>query len=282
MKKAKEYLLDYIEYKKKDKSVNTVEGYFSDLKQFFTFHKSDLENVDDDVVKNYTAYMLSKNLKAKTINRKLVSLRQYIEYINTKTDIRIYAEIKLLKIQKQDYLEEVLTKIDFDRLVRLAQRENDSKAIAIFYTLYLTGARVSELLQFKVIDAANEMVTVKGKGSKYRDLFIPDILKEYLSTYIKARQLGEDDYLFVNNQNNRVMTRQSVHNLIKEYAGLSKVKLSRAHAHNFRHLYAFRLIELGLSTEEVADLLGHSDINTTKIYTRKTKGELVKAIKALK
>jgi integrase/recombinase XerD len=283
LKKAKDYLGSYKEFKAKDKSNNTVDAYLSDLNQFFIFLGRDLEDIDSDDIENYTKHLLSRGWKAKTVNRKLVSIRQYIDFINTnkEIDIKIFVDITLIKIQKQDYLEEVLTKNDFDRLVRIADREEDKRALAIFYALYLTGVRVSELLQFKAYDVSKETVTVCGKGNKYRDVFIPDNLREVLKAYIKARKIPDNSPLFINKNNSNCMDRQAVHNLIKKYAGISKVKLTKAHAHSFRHLYGFRLIEKGLSLEEVADLLGHTDINTTRIYTRRTKKELIMAIKEL-
>ena len=77
------------------------------------------------------------------------------------------------------------------------------------------------------------------------------------------------------------MTRRSVDRLVKKYGRLARIKLSKAHAHNLRHLYAFSLVERGLTLDEIADLLGHTDINTTRIYSRKTKKQLLRIIKNL-
>lgn len=281
VKKAQEYFQEYISEKSKSKSRNTIIGYQTDMKQFFKHYTGDLVNLSNTDIDDYKQLLLSRKLAPKTINRKLVSLRQFIEYINTHSDIKVFVEIKLLKIQSQDYLEEVLDKSDYDRLVRMAERENDIIAVTIFNTLYLSGARVSEALQIKISDIGKDQISVLGKGSKYRDLFIPESLKTIWFEYATERHLSDDESLFKNKANNNRMSRQTVHNIIKKYAGIAKVKLSKAHAHNFRHLYAFRLRDLGLSQEEIADLLGHTDINTTKIYTRKTKDQLLKAIKKL-
>ncbi len=270
-------------YKRKqvdEKSLNTVEAYIRDIKQFISFR--DIEKATTEDVENFKNLLLSQNIKPKSINRKLVSVRQFIEYLNRLEDFepKIFLEIKLIKIQRQEYLEEILSKSDFDRLVRAAEKENDKRAVAIFETLYLTGARVSELLQFNVNDVKKSSKIIRGKGSKYRELFMPEVLQDYLSDYAKARKI-ESGNLFLNVNNDNTMDRQSVHNLIKKYAGISKVKLSKAHAHNFRHLYCFKLREMGFSLDEIADLAGHSDINTTKIYTRRTKPELMNMIRKL-
>lgn len=281
--KAEELIQSFKESKLKKKSKNTVEAYISDLNQFFTYLENGFDSVTNDDIENYKRFLLSKCMMPKTINRKLVSIRQFIEYLNTSKeyDKKLCIEIEQLKVQKQEYLEELLTISDFERLVRLAEREEDYRAIAIFYTLYLTGLRVSELITLKVSDKDKKTIVVKGKGDKYRDIFVPERLVDYLNQYIKVRKHNPTDYLFLNDIQNTPMSRQSIHNEIKKYAGLSKVKLSRAHAHNFRHLYCLRLVEKGLTIDEIANLAGHTNINTTRIYTRKTKQDLVNVIKKL-
>ena len=267
----------------KGKSKNTVDAYVSDLKQFLEFLNKDFEQITEDDIENYKKLLFEHTLKPKTVNRKLVSIRKYINYLNGRKDVekKIFIDFRLIKIQKQEYLDELLNESDFERLVRAAEKQNDLRAIAIFQALYLTGARVSELIQIKVSNINNDTITIKGKGGKYRDLFIPDRLKEFLQKYVSIRKHKDSEYLFINENKNNGMSRQSIHNLIKEYAGKSKVKLSKAHAHSFRHRYAFMLIEKGLSLDEVADLLGHTDINATRIYTRKTKKGLMDVIKKL-
>jgi integrase/recombinase XerD len=280
---SNELLHQFQTEKEKEKSPHTVLAYISDLKQFFAWLKKNFQMVTSEDIEKYKEYLLDKRrVKPKTINRKLVSIRQYITYIN-KLELgdKIDVEIKLIKIQHQEYLDNLLTVGDLERILAAADRENDVRAIAIIQGMYLTGARVSELLRFKVDDAAKDEIIIKGKGNKFRSLFPPERLRGYFRDYLKVRNSDQTDLLFVNKSNGKPMDRQSVHNLIKKYAGMGKVKLSRAHAHNLRHMYCYRLIEKGLNIDEVADLAGHSNINTTRIYTRKPKAELMKAIRNL-
>jgi integrase/recombinase XerD len=279
--KESEYLEEFRSEIENQKSINTVSAYVSDLRQFFEFINKDFDLIKTEDIDNYKSLLLSQNMKPKTINRKLVSIRRFIDFLNNNTPVKVLSEVRMIKIQRQDYLEEILSKADFDRLVKAAVQNKDKRALAIFFILYLTGGRVSEILQLKIGDINSETKTVQGKGKKYRYLFFPDILKDYLADYTTGRNASADDYLFINTRNTNPMDRQSVHKLIKKYAGICKIKLSKAHAHSFRHLYCFRLIEEGLTLEEVADLAGHTDINTTRIYTRKTKPELMKAVKRL-
>lgn len=267
------------EAKQKDKSENTVSAYVTDLKQFSKYYSKDLSELTTDEVETWKGLLLNKKYKAKTINRKLTSVRRFCDYFNNLPDNnkKVLAEIKTFKIQKQEYLEDVLSSSDFERLVRAAEINNDKTAYTLINSLYYTGARISELLQIKVCDAGNDFITIRGKGSKLRDLFIADDLKRIWRDYIKDRE-GEDFSPMFLNTRRHPMDRQTAHNIIKKYAGIAKVKLSRAHCHAFRHRRAIDMLEAGYSQSEVADFLGHSDINTTRIYTRKTKSELLKRL----
>ena len=250
--KIKGILDEFIIAMREDKSDNTISYYITDLRQFDSFIKcKDIEGLKDWMNSN-----------------------EEIEGVK-------HLKIQLIKIQQQDYLEEVLELTDYDRLVRMALREKDRRAIAIFECLLLTGVRVSELLQLKVQDITQDYVNIIGKGEKSRDILLPERLKETLKDYVKDRNQNISGYLFINKNNDNVMSRQSVDSLIKSYAGKAKVKLTKAHAHNFRHLSGLRMIEEGFTLDEVADILGHGNINTTRIYTRKTKKELLKAINRL-
>lgn len=278
--KAIDFLENYKEKMLVEKSKNTVEAYMRDLHQFLSFINKDIEDVTLDDINTYKDHLLNR-VMTKTVNRKLVSVRQYISFVNNlNVGIKILVDIKLIKIQKQDYIEELLSKNEFDRLIKAAEAEKDYRAVAIFYSFYLTGARISELIQFKIDVLEKDDIPVKGKGEKYRYLFIPDRLKRYINDYLSKRE-NNSEFVFTNVNNENVMSRQSIHNIIKKYAGISKIKLSKAHAHSFRHLYCFRLLDEGLTLDEVADLAGHSDINTTRIYTRRTKEELNRKIKSL-
>lgn len=282
--KIEELLEEFILTMKEDKSDNTISYYITDIKQFDRFIEGkeieDIKNID--IVK-FKDDLINRKLKSKTVNRKLLSVKKLIEWINSNEEIEVekHLKINLIKIQHQDYLEEVLELVDFERLVRMAIREKDVRAVAVFHCLYLTGMRVSEILQLKVQDINRDYVNIIGKGEKSRDVFMAERLKEYLKEYVRTRGQSINGHLFVNERNDSVMSRQSVDNLIKKYAGIAKVKLTKAHAHNFRHLAGIRMIEEGFSLDEVADILGHGNINTTRIYTRKTKKELLKAINRL-
>ena len=276
MKKAKEYVGEYEQHRLLDKSKNTVDAYKTDLKQFFDFiGEKDLVDVKNPDIENYKNMLLSTGYKPMTVNRKLVSLRQYIDFINKneEIDLKIFLEIKQMKIQRQYALEEMLTKAEFDRMVKYAQDEEDLRSVAIFKTMYYTGMRVSEMLTMKIQDIYKEDVTIIGKGRKAREIPMHEKLYEILNNYIRVRKAQPDNPYVFNGHGIGHLQRQRVNEIVKKYAGLAKVKLSKAHPHNFRHLTAIMLLDLGYKLSEIADFLGHSSVDTTRIYTRKTKKE---------
>lgn len=273
------YLQEFaVHLKNTDKSQNTVDSYKGDLKQFLAFLGKDVTEVSDEDIKAYRSHLKAKGLKMKTVNRKLVSVKQFIDFLNEQCGQAIMVKIKQEKQQRQEYLEDMLNVKDFKQLVDAAVANNDTRAKAVFYTLYYTGARVSEMLQLEKDDISKEYVWVRGKGNKYRHLFITSKVRTAWVDYLKVRK-DTSDKLFTGQRG--AINRQTVHNMIKDYADRAGVDREKAHAHSFRHLFCKSMIEKGMSIDTVADLAGHSDINTTRVYTRKTKPELMAAINEL-
>lgn len=273
-----ELWLDYL--KDEDKSNNTIDSYKRDVVQFINCIQKEVESLTKDDITKFKNILNSRKLSIKTINRKLVSINSFLDFLNKELNININVKIKQEKVQNQEYLEEMLSKKDFQDMVIVAKREKDMRAVAIFYTLFLTGMRVSEMLQLKTIDICEDTINIKGKGSKHRNVFIPKRLKEILSQYLMFRDTSKKcNNLFTGKRG--PINRKTVDSIIKKYAAKAHVNRSKAHAHNFRHLYCLSLVEKGLSIDTVADLAGHSNINTTRIYTRKTKNQLLETINDL-
>lgn len=279
----KDYLKEFVGWlKDNDKSQNTIDSYTRDLKQFFEFYTKSITEIGKEDVREFKEYLKSKQLNIKSINRKLVSLKQFVDFLNDRFNAGITVKIRPEKQQKQDYLEEMLTKEEYEKMVKAAEKAGDLRAKAIFATLYYTGMRVSEMLQMQVDDIEKDRIEVKGKGSKYRYVFIPKKLKPILRAYANVREDRHDTLfkpLFTGQRG--PINRQTVHNIIKQYARAAGIKESKAHAHSFRHLFCLRLAEMGMDIDTIADLAGHSDINITRIYTRKTTQQLQDAINDL-
>ncbi|MFU0801391.1 MAG: tyrosine-type recombinase/integrase [Xylanivirga thermophila] len=266
----------YLYYK--GKSINTVDTYIRSIKGFMCFIDKDLLSVKQLDIDEYKSYLRRKKcinggkLSPKTINIKLLSLSSFYEFVEQKKKIFLPISIELIKIQKVYYLETAIINVeDFYNLVDSAQKNEDLRAISIFYTLFLTGMRVSEILQLTVDDINRKEISIVGKGGKVRNVYMADELSKILTEYVDKQRINKSDMLFTGERG--PITRQTVNRIIKKYARIAGVALDKSHAHAFRHLYAKEAVNSGRYISDIADELGHSSLDTTRIYTRKTKEE---------
>lgn len=272
IKEFEEYLYE------NEKSKLTVNAYVRDIKDFLNYYKKDINDINKVDIRKYTDYLLEKELSIKTINRKLVSLHQYIKYLNDAQKCRIVVEVKQLKVEQQNFINDMLDINSVRRIVNAAQKENDIRAVTMLYTLFYTGARVSEMLQIKHKDINKDSIIISGKGSKFRELLIPKKLQHQWEIYSGVR-INKSDYLFTGSRGR--ISRQTVHNNIKYYTGQARgINKDIAHAHSFRHLYAQSLSKLGVNQVIIAQLLGHS-LNVTGTYMQVSKKELLNIINKL-
>lgn len=266
----REEFMDYLV--ENERSKNTISSYLSDLEKF-TY-----DELTTDTIKQYVADMQKSDVAISTINRKLVSIKQYIKFLAECKGIVINPKIRQLKQQRLNYLDDVLTDKDFASMIRSAEKKDDLRAKAIFSTLAWTGLRVSEMLQIKISDINKDLITICGKGEKNRAAFNSKKLQVVLKEYATVRS-QKSDQLFTGARG--AINRQTVDSIIKEHAGYIRLKTAKAHAHNFRHYFCKMALAKGLSLDTVADLVGHSDINTTRIYAKQTQQELMNAINNL-
>ena len=128
--------------------------------------------------------------------------------------------------------------------------------------MFLTGGRVSEVLQLKINKIDKNSITVKGKGGKYRQLLISKKLSKEIERYLEVRN-NNSDFLLTGQRG--AINRQTVHNTIKKYAGKARIKLTKAHAHAFRHLYTKILFSKNVPYTAIHQLIGHS-LTVTELY----------------
>lgn len=273
--KNKDYLEAFEDYMtEKGRSKHTIINYVSDLNKFFDFIGKDIKKVTKKDIQKYVRYLEDeKELKVTSINRKIVSVKQFIDFINDSFQVGVMVKIEQVKEQEQRYLENLLTKEDYEAMVKAAIVNNDLRAKAIFETLYYTGVRVSELLQLTVDDVTNKDIRIKGKGNKRRKMFVISKVRDTWDAYLGQRLKTSAKALFTG-QRGPINTR-TVNSIIGKYAEMAKVEKEKAHAHNFRHLCALRLVKEGVPIKAVQDILGHSNMNTTGIYLQHTKDELL-------
>ena len=294
MKEIKKCTDDFLWHCRFEKSLspNTLKAYELDLKQFITFLLIDkanynLEDIDKVVLRSYIQKLTNQN-KAKTVKRKIATLKamfNFFEYedelqINPfrKMRIRIKEPLQLPMVMDQAEVRKIL-QAAYDTRSKISLRASHSwgevvRDIAVLELLFATGLRVSELCQLKYsdINLASGRVNVMGKGSKERTIHGINLMaRAILIEYSKLFQtiIRESGFFFINRLR-RPLSTQSVRYMIRKYTLKAKVT-KHVTPHTFRHTFATLLLEADVDIKYIQQFLGHSSIMTTQIYTHVNK-----------
>lgn len=274
---------DFTDYLLIDKhySKNTLESYKSDLLRFYDFNKNKkLEDIKRDNIKEYLKFLNDNHLNERSIARNISSLKSFYKYliISNKIKDNPLDSISLPKLGKK--LPNTLSEDEINRLLDIKLIDNYSyRNKAMLELMYATGLRVSELVNLKVYDINLEEAIVKtmGKGSKERIIPIGDYalnaLKKYIYEYRDTLlKKNVNDYLFLNNHGKQ-MTRQGFFKIIKKLATEQGIERDFS-PHTLRHSFATHLLDHGADLRIIQELLGHSDVSTTQIYTHVSNEQL--------
>ena len=266
-------LTEYIDYINIERqlSKNTLDVYKRDLIDFFEFVNKEYTNVTKDDIISYIKSINDKN--PKTINRHIVTLRNYFKYLNKIGKIKENPCDDITGLKTPKSVPHVLSEEDIDKLLDIkCSNAFDYRNKAMLELLYSSGLRISELLDLSVNDIDFNMNIVRcfGKGSKERIVPIDDIACEYLDMYINVYRNTliknkVTDILFLNSRGDR-LSRQGFFKILKEIA-LEKGLDKDISPHKIRHSFATHLINHGADLRSVQTMLGHENIKTTQIYT---------------
>ena len=263
-------------------SSNTIESYRRDLTKVDTFLNKNITSIDEKDIKKYLKHLTEHEESKKSIARNISALRSFYKFLVIEKVVsnNPLENIELPKLNKA--LPKTLDEEDIDNLLDINLVDTFSyRNKAMLELMYASGLRVSELINLKVHDIDLDMALVRtiGKGSKERIIPIGDYATEYLKKYLteyRDSMLKKEynDYLFLNNHGKK-MTRQGFFKILKAIAyekGINK-ELS---PHTLRHSFATHLLNHGADLRSIQELLGHSDISTTQIYTHVSNQELRK------
>ena len=258
MMKFENYLIN------EEKASATLEKYMRDIKAFFEWTSG--AAIDKRKVLAYKAYLVESFAPA-SVNSVLSSLNCFFEF-NKWYEMKV----KMLKIQKQIFAqkEKELSKAEYERLLDAAKAKSNERLYLLMQTICSSGIRVSELQHITVDAVKNRRAIINCKG-KMRIVILPKALCRLLTDYAKARKITSGP-VFVTRTGNP-LDRSTIWKMMKalcESAGVSKDKVF---PHNLRHLFARTFYSLQKDIVRLADVLGHSSVNTTRIYTMET-GEI--------
>lgn len=267
-------------------SLNTLESYKNDLKDFFGFIKKNIREIEKDDIQRFLLRERELGHKATTTARKLVSIKNLYKFLIFEKIVNAdpTETIESPKVIKslpsyltEEEVELLLNSIDLSTPIGLRDK-------AILEVLYATGMRVSELatLKKKNINMKGGFILVKGKGSKERIVPFGEVALKYLKLYLeegrpKILKNKECEELFVTSRG-KGMTRQNIFLMIEKYAKKCGIE-KRLSPHTLRHSFATHLLKNGADLRALQILLGHSDISTTQIYTHIEQERLKKIYK---
>ena len=280
-KSNKDLVLEFTNFLKfkKGLSANTISAYESDITQFLKFTGENI--INNDLIELFITSELNDKSDNSKI-RKISSINQYIDWFNS--DNKEYQiVIEKVSLKKGSYLPETISVSDINRLINIYDHSNymNSRNLTLIDFMYSTACRVSELCDVRIsdLDFEEDFVKLFGKGSKQRIVPIGSELKINLSKYLKFRdELNtQEPYLFLSKNMNQ-LDRSAIFRIIKKSATLSDNNLS-IHPHTLRHSAATHMLEAGCDLRTLQELLGHTSVSTTKIYTKLTKEFLVEIFK---
>ncbi len=281
MHKLREDVEDYLRYSQIERGLsdNTITAYRQDLMDFLTFLKNEgftswpTKAVDIDA---FLAGQKDLNKATSSISRMISSLRKFYQWLVRQNIQKLNPMLEVDSPKKEHRLPVALSVAEVNNLLQQpdVKKKLGLRDRALLETLYATGIRVSELINLKFNDLHEELKLLKvfGKGSKERLIPISDVAISWINSYQeKVRdplllKVGKNtDFIFLNNRGGP-LTRQAVWQIIKRYcqmAGITK----NVTPHTLRHTFATHLLENGADLRVVQEILGHSDISTTQIYT---------------
>ena len=256
--KFKKYLIE------EEKSKATLEKYVRDIEAFHAWIGE--KDLDKSCVLSYKAYLCEKYATA-SVNSMLSSINSFFTYLEW-YELRV----KTIKVQKQIFAsnEKELTKSEYKRLLSAAKAKSNLRLYLLMQTICSTGIRVSEL-RFITIEAINRgRAEINCKG-KRRCAFLPTELCKILKEYVKEQKI-KSGAVFVS-KNGNPLDRSNIWSDMKKLCKEAGVSEKKVFPHNLRHLFARTYYTLQKDIVRLADILGHSSVNTTRIYTMET-GEI--------
>jgi integrase/recombinase XerD len=289
----------FVNYLRLEKSLseNTVSGYLLDLDRFIEYLNDEhsiesVNSVTDKIIESYIYFLRNKKSKKgeyysiKSINRHISSLKTFFKYLLAEKNISSDPTDIIDPPKTIRKLPEVLTIQEIDKMF-MQTDVNDKYELrdrAIMETMYASGLRVSETVSLRINDIffKEGILRVFGKGSKERIVPVGSSALRFINLYLEnsrpyfAKPVSED-YVFLNFRG-KYLTRMAIWNILQKYSGKAGIKKS-IHPHILRHSFATHLLEGGADIRIIQEMLGHSDISTTQIYTHVDREYLIEVHK---
>ena len=272
----KDKFIQYISSEKRF-SEHTIKSYSSDISQFQHFLSSEfditnkVEEISFQLIRSWIAFLLESGINPRSVNRKISTLKTYFKFLLREGVLQENPMLKVISPKskkrlpvfiEEDQIENLLNKVEFEEGF---VGERNKLIIEMFY---VTGIRLSELINIKItsIDFENSLVKVLGKRNKERLIPLSSNMLEELKNFIKKHQINH--FLFTNLDGNKLYTKL-VYRVVRKYIGeISSV--NKKSPHILRHTFATHMLNNGADINAIKELLGHANLSATQVYTHNT------------
>ncbi len=259
---------EYVEtLKYEEKAKRTYVKYKKDALMFIN-HVNHNQDITKDDTLAFKQYLLERSYKPSTINSYIISVNKYLYYCGIEN-----VKVKKAKSQQKTSIESVINISDYNRLLRFARRLGYEDIRLIMKIFKTTGVRYDGLKYFTV-EKVNENFYIEAKmKGKNIDIIMTQELAREIRSYCKKYEIKSGEIFNI--------SYATLWRRMKKIAGAAKVNKAKVHPHSFRHLFAKECIRNGMSEGELADILGHESIETTRIYTKSSKEEKRKMLERM-
>ncbi len=285
------YFLQHIQFEKR-LSHHTLTAYESDMKQFslylqFQYELKEPEKADFQMVRSWIASMAEEKMDSRSINRKIATLRSYYNFLMRHKTITADPMLKIKALKTSRSLPKFVEEKPMQTMLDDVEFSNDFAGLRdklVLELLYGTGMRLAELIGLKIgdINLYNNNLTVLGKRNKHRVIPINKNLMEAINIYLKYREevLQEnpehkDNHYLILTDNGTQAYPMFIQRLVKKYLSLV-TSLEQRSPHVLRHTFATHLLNRGADLNAIKDLLGHTSLAATQVYTHNTIEKLKK------
>ena len=251
--------------REEEHSRGTIEKYLRDVRTFAQWLGA--RELTKETAVEWKEQLSAKGYAPVTINSMLSALNGFFTFIG-----RGDCHVKFLKIQRRMFRAEskALTREEYMRLVSAAEAHGDARIALLLETICATGVRVSEV-RYITVEAARQGVAEISLKGKIRTIIIPGKLRKKLLKYAGKRKIVSGEIFLT--RNGRGMNRRQIWAAMKALCGAARVESSKVFPHNLRHLFACRFYMVSHDIVKLANILGHSSIETTRIYLVTTSNE---------